>query len=267
MRFNNTFKITDTPQVILPVNINKDSITVYHYDVVNDPVKVPFKIETKNSFNFISPETLVNDSFFIIVYEGGFEVIRIGAPPIVFFTYLKSENQETIPYIQYDYEGEIIKTGYLELIAQDVYAVLITNIVKSFIQVIGSLTTLTLPAKYANLTTSISGTITLQRGCWQNIAIPEKGKVKEIFLDRLAKQEGVDITELVEFVSAYPGSVNRFLTFKPGFTLDTSEHNFDLISKDGESNEINGFWVKCKAWTHKTTDIVYSWSNTESEGV
>ncbi len=106
------------------------------------------------------------------------------------------------------------------------------------------------------------GTVELQRGNWQLIAIPEEGKVKDIFIDRLSTQEGVPATELIKVASAYPGHINKFLSYIPGFTSETSEHNFDLIVYDNTSREITAFWVECKEWTHRSDNIIFKWKNT-----
>jgi len=70
------------------------------------------------------------------------------------------------------------------------------------------------------------------------------------------------VLDVVERVSAYPGSVNKFLTYIPGVTPVTSEGNFPLTINDNGSLEITAFWVKIKDYSAITNNIslVFNWS-------
>jgi len=267
MRYNNTFKVTETPTIVLPIAINYLRVKAYKYSLVDGLILVDLVVDKQKLFNFFTLTNVEADTYYIIVYTGGFEVIRVGNPPISYFAYCEDVSITELPYTQYDYTGNIIKSGTLTKLTDYVYGMLITETVKSFVTTDNTLTTITLPSKFILANNYSQGEILLQRGRWQLIAIPEAGKVKDIFLDRLAKQEGVEASSMIDFVSAYPGSVNKYLTYVPGFTSTTSEHNFDLMLVDAGHKEITGFWVKCKEWSHTTSDIVFSWSNTESEVV
>lgn len=106
-----------------------------------------------------------------------------------------------------------------------------------------------------------SGSIRLQRGVWQIIAIPVTGEtVNSYFLQPLAVQEGENIEDLVEVVNTYRGDLNRFLSFIPSVTNPASENNFPLTYSDQGNQEVTGFWVKMKTYTHTTNDLIFSWS-------
>lgn len=107
-----------------------------------------------------------------------------------------------------------------------------------------------------------SGSVRLQRGVWQIIAIPVTGsKVNEYFLQPLATQEGENIEDLIEVVNTYRGDNNRFLSFIPNVTNPASENNFYLTYDDQGNQEVTGFWVKMKEYAHTTNDLIFSWSS------
>lgn len=117
-----------------------------------------------------------------------------------------------------------------------------------------------------------SGYIRLNNNNWQLIAIPIKTHtVGEYFINKVtaavqALNPSKTATDVIEVASAYPGQVNKFLSFIPGFTLLTSDQNFSLMMSDGTSvNEITAFWVKCNNYYTFTnnTDIVIEWSQTD----
>lgn len=259
MRFNNYFKSSEAITLILPLYSNNVSIKLFN--IGQELSDLPFTKESVASFTKITIPALNKDGIVIVEYETGIEFIRVGEPPIMFFIKTLNLSKKELSYKQYNFNGKLLSSGSLTKIKDNIYFILVTNVEKSFFYIMDNIVTLTLPEKYNRTTSYSGGTITLQRGKWQIIAIPEDGTVKERFLDRLAKQEGVDITSLIEVVAAYPGQVDSFLTFIPGFTNVTSKHNFKLTTLDGSSVELVPFWVKCKEWKHTTEDIVYSWSN------
>lgn len=267
MRFNNNYKIGDVFSIVLPGVINKTTIKAFKYNIGSELSQVHIDIVTSNGYHFISLRTIENDSYYLITYPDGVEFIRIGQPPTMIFMYYQDDIINVLNYKQHKYDGTIVSEGTLTYIGNNIYAILVTNLERSFFAIEDTIVTLTLPEKYYSIASFTKGKILLQRGGWQLITIVESGKVKDIFLDRLARQENLPITELIEVVAAYPGHLNRFLTYSPGFTLPTSEHNFDLLINDNGYEEITSFWVKCKNWPHTTEDIVYSWSNTGSEVV
>jgi hypothetical protein len=106
-----------------------------------------------------------------------------------------------------------------------------------------------------------SGSVRLQRGVWQIIAIPVSGvNVNSYFLTTLATQEGENIEDLVEVVNTYRGDLDRFLSFIPSVTNPASENNFPLMYNDQGNLEVTGFWIKMKNYTHTTNDLIFSWS-------
>jgi len=107
-----------------------------------------------------------------------------------------------------------------------------------------------------------SGTIRLNNNNWQLIAIPVENKtVGNYFIPKVAdaiKTYDVDkdASDVIEVCSAYPGHINKFLSYIPGFTLDSSEHNFNLTMVDGvDIKEVTGFWIKVKNYYSITDDV------------
>ena len=95
-----------------------------------------------------------------------------------------------------------------------------------------------------------AGTITLQPDRFQDIAIPVKGKkVKDYFLDAIADTIGSDVSDVIEFVKAFPSSDasdNKYLIYKPGVSEPEDEGNFELVQTDGDYTEITAFRVRTK---------------------
>ena len=101
------------------------------------------------------------------------------------------------------------------------------------------------------------GRYDLEPGVWQMVAIPsrlgawvsgvlERGttaaKIKEYVIDQLESKYGVGC---VTVANAYPGHENRFLSFVPGSTPPTSEHNFLLMYEEEDGTfEPTAFWLK-----------------------
>jgi len=113
-----------------------------------------------------------------------------------------------------------------------------------------------------------SGSIRLNNNNWQLIAIPVDAKtIGDYFIPKVdalikAYDNTKSASDVIEVCSAYPGHINKFLSYIPGFTLSTSEHNFSLIIADGVSiKEVTGFWVKVKNYYAITanTDLLVAW--------
>jgi len=90
----------------------------------------------------------------------------------------------------------------------------------------------------------------------QVVAIPIKGKVADVFLDKLEKKVkekyGKNIEDFIEKVSFYDNKDGRWKNFILGFTPKNSEHNFDLMSFDEDNNfEINVFKVCTKDFSEE----------------
>ena len=113
-----------------------------------------------------------------------------------------------------------------------------------------------------------TGKIKLNNNVWQLIAIPVANKtVNEYFLNKveaILKTYDTNLTsaDAIETCNAYPGQLNKFLSFVPGFTSAASEHNFSHVINDGINiNEVTAFWVKMKDYQTLTNgdNIVVSW--------
>lgn len=113
------------------------------------------------------------------------------------------------------------------------------------------------------ITTTVSGnafgkgTVELEKG-WQQIALPvEQGfwdfdthkhihddttvaKFKNYVLDQINDLYG----DIVEVANCFTGDAQRFNTFIPGSTPESSFNNFQLVYNDNNHMEISGFWIK-----------------------
>jgi hypothetical protein len=118
-----------------------------------------------------------------------------------------------------------------------------------------------------------TGSIRLNNNNWQLVAIPVRNKViSDYFIAKVTAAVQVynpskTAADVIEVASAYPGHVNKFLSYIPGFTSPTSEHNFSHMLADGSSvNEITAFWVKCKNYKLLTSnnDLVINWDQADA---
>jgi len=116
-----------------------------------------------------------------------------------------------------------------------------------------------------------TGRIKLNNNVWQLIAIPVEGhNVNDYFLNNIEAQiqtydGSKDITDVIEVVNAYPGHLDKFLSYVPGVTSEVSESNFTLTVDDGSVKEVVGFWVKMKDYKTITggDDIIFEWNQAD----
>lgn len=262
MRYNNVYKKEDIVSLVIPVEIKNTDIHTFKYVYCTNKVSISYDLVENGPYKYITINPLNEDCYVIVKFGIYTEFIRVGEPPVLILVNYANLDQNLLEYKQYNYNSEIIAFGTLTYIEDDVYVIPVTKVERSFFVILNNIVTLTLPDRFISMVDYAEGTVELQRGNWQLIAIPEEGKVKDIFIDRLATQEGVPATELIKVASAYPGHINKFLSYIPGFTSETSEHNFDLIVYDNTSREITAFWVECKEWTHRSDNIIFKWKNT-----
>lgn len=114
--------------------------------------------------------------------------------------------------------------------------------------------------------TALSGTIRLQFGGFQLIAIPVNRKVSDL-VDLVASKTGLSDFEVIEVCNAAPGnasSVGSMFNYVPGVTNKLSSNNFELIMEDGNIKEITGFWVHMKE--HPTLSYIdIQWDSNTGE--
>jgi len=102
------------------------------------------------------------------------------------------------------------------------------------------------------------GTIELEPG-WQLISIPVRqgywsvaehkhihdgittAKIKNYVIDQIIDLYGAN---KVEVCNTYIGDVQAFYSYIVGVTPESSPHNFQLVTVDGDNEEISGFWIK-----------------------
>lgn len=116
-----------------------------------------------------------------------------------------------------------------------------------------------------------SGRIKLNNNVWQLIAIPVEGQnINDYFLNNVEAQIQIyddtkDIEDVIEVVNAYPGHLDKFLSYVPGVTSTASENNFTLTVDDGSVKEVVGFWVKTKDYKLITggDDIIFEWDQSD----
>jgi len=259
MRVNNLTGYNESKSIIVPKDTPSSEIKLFVYVSGDTKSNLSNTIRTDANFKYIEFTTPDYDCHILAKYGNGSDFLRVGEPPVFLMLHYKPYKNETVTYQQFNYDGNIIAGGDMVSIGDNFYVTQEVNVVKSFYVVMGRILTLTLPETYFSKCNYADGNILLQRGKWQLIALPIDGKVGENFVDKLATQEGVGASELIEVCSAYPGHINKFLSYIPGFTLDSSEHNFNLYYTDGDSKEITAFWLKCKNWNHTANDILFSW--------
>ncbi len=113
---------------------------------------------------------------------------------------------------------------------------------------------------------SLKGTIRLQFGGFQLIALPVNKKVSDL-VDLIASKTGLSESEVVEVCNAAPGnsiSVGSMYNYVPGVTNKLSSNNFDLIMEDGNIKEITGFWIHMKE--HPTLSYIdIEWDSNTGE--
>ena len=258
MLLNNIYNKNDPITVVLPTNIDIATVSLFSYVDGTTLNSESFNVTTSNNFNFINFTATAFDSIMIIKYADSAEFIRVGTPPIYLMLHYIPYKNELVRYVQYDYTASILNEGIMTNLGENIYVAHNITTVKSYYVVAGGIITFTLPNKY-NIGGITGNEIILERGNWQLIALPIEGDVAANFVDRLAQQENQLDTDLIEICSAYPGHINKFLSYIPGFTDRTSEHNFSLIYTDQNVNEITAFWVKCRDWTHRTDNIKFTW--------
>lgn len=114
--------------------------------------------------------------------------------------------------------------------------------------------------------TALKGTIRLQFGGFQLIAIPVNRKVSDL-VDLVASKTGLNDFEVIEVCNAAPGnaaSVGSMFNYVPGITNKLSSNNFDLIMEDGSIKEITGFWIHMKE--HPTLSYIdIEWDSNTGE--
>ena len=260
MRLNNTYARLSNVTLVTTSDVLDSDILVFKYVTGTTKDTLTFTTEVIGSFKYIYIDAPDEDCFILVKYGLNTEFIRIGNPPIYVLLHYLDSNLTTIPFEQYNYNSDILSNGDMTDIGDGFYVIGTSNIERSFYNILGNLITLTLPDKYLATCDYANGSLELQRGVWQLVALPINGNVKEQFVDVLAASEGVPDTDLIEVCSAYPGHINKFLSYIPGFTLSTSEHNFSLFYDDNNNKEITAFWIKCKEWTHTTNNIIFTWN-------
>lgn len=200
--------------------------------------------------------TLPNEDCIVCCVLNGCPVFaRVGEPNVQYITYAYGTGK-VVGYERVDNAGGAIESGNLVEYGYGLYGFVPNSLVYSLIKVGGVTSTLDVPYES---TEGTSGTIKLQRGVWQLIAIPREDTVAEYLCDRLAAQEGVEASELIEIVNTYRGSDDKFLSYVPGVTSKQSVNNFSLVYDDNGSNEIAGVWVKTKEWVHTAGDLIIDW--------
>lgn len=124
-----------------------------------------------------------------------------------------------------------------------------------------------LPPEEALVSGLQEGTIELEPG-WNLIAVPavygrwdgstvvhdgSRAKIKEYVVDQLESLYGAGI---VAVANSYPGDLGYFLSFVPGSTPASSEHNFYLMREDPLGQwEPQGFWIKITG----TQPVQFQW--------
>ena len=97
-------------------------------------------------------------------------------------------------------------------------------------------------------TGALKGTLRLQFGGFQLVALPINKKVSDV-VDLIALKTNKTDLEVVAVCNAAPGlntDVGIMYNYVPGVTNKLSTNNFDLIMSDSNIKEITGFWIQMK---------------------
>lgn len=259
MRSNNILGKNSAFKSVITDGIVDEDITIWKYISGDTKSTLDFTTEVIDGFKYVELTTPNEDCYILYKYGDNVEFIRVGSPIVVLMLHYIKHSDEVLDYTQYNYNSEVINSNILKSIGDNFYIAPTISVVESFYVVMGRILTLTLPSSYVSVCDTVNGTILLQRGNWQLVTIPIDGKVADDFVDKLETQEGVSGDSMIEVCSAYPGHINKFLSYIPGFTAKASEHNFSLQYTDEGNKEYAAFWVKCKDWTHTTEDIIFNW--------
>jgi hypothetical protein len=121
-----------------------------------------------------------------------------------------------------------------------------------------------------------TGVIVLDNNKWMNIAIPVIGrKVKEYFVDVVLAEVQTQTptavaSDIFEVCKAFPASdesTSKFLVYVPDVTPAASAGNFNLVTTDGDYEEINGMLVKMKDYSGiYSGELEYRWT-TEDDNI
>jgi len=261
-----------------PLNSNLDifstttNVNTYKmYQIDNNSIITDITPSTYNIYNVGQGVYKVNvtlpnvDCIVCSILNGSVLFLKVGNP-IIRYLYYKGTTSLVIPYIREDTSGTILENSNLTEYGYGIYGFIPTDTTHSIITVESN--SIALDVNYSQTSGSITLNYTPGVATWQQIAIPVNNTtVKNYFLDGLdvlikTYDNTKSVLDVVERVSAYPGNVNKFLTFIPGITPATSEGNFPLTITDGNSVEITAFWVKIKDYGAITnnTSLVFNWS-------
>ena len=205
--------------------------------------------------SFVLPD---EDCFLIIEQGSFFDIIRVGAPPIVMI--LKDDGVRTLH--QFDEMGNLVSSIESELIFQDYYRVIPSSVQSGYFESDGLTLPFKLPYITPTITGDLSGSITCQPG-WQLICIPtiygkwESGHivkdttpatVKNYIIDQLCEKMSITDVELRDYVQVLNAMRGGQLSqnYVVGLTSETSVNNFRLAYQDETSSEIEftAFWIK-----------------------
>ena len=105
-------------------------------------------------------------------------------------------------------------------------------------------------------TGALKGTLRLQFGGFQLVALPVNKKVSDL-VDLIALKTNKLDSEVVAVCNAAPGlnmDIGIMYNYVPGVTNKLSTNNFDLIMSDSNIKEITGFWIQMKE--HNTLSYI-----------
>ena len=95
-------------------------------------------------------------------------------------------------------------------------------------------------------TGALKGTLRLQFGGFQLVALPVDKKVSDL-VDLISAKTGLTDSDVVKVCNAAPGAngvVGSMYNYVPGVSNKASSNNFDLIMLDTDVKEITAFWIQ-----------------------
>ena len=253
---NSSFKIIDTCS---------DDTNVYKFTLADGLTELDSvsAIDIDNGFFTFEIQTPDEDCFIFTKQGNNIGINRVGNPDILVIVCF--DEDETIPYKQYDMDGAELDSGDMNEIGAGFYYIEPAKLQKSFFNIAnGLIVTLKVPYNAG----AKKGTISLESNRFEMISIPVKGKtVEEYFLAKVEEVTGKSASESIEFVKAYPSnsvSSGKYLIFIPDVTKSQSASNFKLVEDDNGEDATVPFLVKTKEFED---NIVIEWNTDDGEQV
>lgn len=239
MRYNNIVKRGATFTATSFTSFeNTDTIELYKYTDALYPIYAPasYNFVVSNGFKQLEIRSPDEDCLLLLKWGKIIEVVRCGNPPLYAVVY---DEGGTPSIKQYGLDCTLLDSAQMIGVGANFFIYSPLSIEPSFLVFDDRhIVTLTLPLAV------ISSSVRLQPNVWQLLAIPIRGNIKEVFIDKLEATTGSPASQHIKIINTFFGDENLFRTFIPNQTNPLSSNNFPLVYNDNGYEEVTGFWVK-----------------------